>query len=103
VTPYVLRTGKTFHSLTDGQGLLDKGEIELVGTLSADAIMVPLKADGDTIGVLCVQRYDSDKVYSEQDVQLLTFVAQHIATALTRARAIEETLQRNNELAILNA
>ena len=32
----------------------------------------------------------------------LTFVGQHIATALTRARAIEETRQRNAELAVIN-
>ena len=30
-------------------------------------------------------------------------MAQHIATALTRARAIEETRQRNAELAIFNS
>jgi hypothetical protein len=36
-------------------------------------------------------------------VQVLEFVAQHIAVALTRARAIEETRQRNTELAVINS
>ena len=32
----------------------------------------------------------------------MTFVAQHVAQALTRARAIDEVRQRNAELAIIN-
>ena len=103
VTSYVLRTGKNVHSSADTASLVRSGELEVIGTLPEDAILVPLTADGKTIGVLCVQSYEKGTVYSEQDVQLLTFVSQHVATALTRARAIEETLQRNNELAIINS
>ncbi len=54
------------------------------------------------IGVLAVQTYREDRRYSAADLELLTFVGQHIATALTRARAIEETRQRNAELAVIN-
>ena len=39
---------------------------------------------------------------SEDDKDLLIFVGQHIATALSRARAIEETRERNAELAVIN-
>ena len=42
-------------------------------------------------------------IYTVQDEQILTFVAQHIAGALTRARAIEETRQRMAELQIINS
>ncbi len=52
---------------------------------------------------MAVQSYTKGLGYSEEDVQLLGFVGQHIATALTRARAIEETRQRNSELAIINS
>ena len=40
--------------------------------------------------------------HTEQDKELLTFVASHIGSALSRARAIEETRQRNAELALIN-
>ena len=63
---------------------------------------MPLKAEGRTIGVVAVQTYREDRRYSPDDLELLTFVAQHIATALARARAIEETRQRNAELAVVN-
>ena len=38
----------------------------------------------------------------EADRDLLAFVGQHIGSALTRVRAIEETRQRNAELALVN-
>ena len=37
-----------------------------------------------------------------EDKDLLTFVASHVGSALTRARAIEETRQRSAELALIN-
>ena len=46
-----------------------------------------------------VQSYTRDFQYTEQDKELLAFVGQHIGVALSRARAIEETRQRNAELA----
>ena len=35
--------------------------------------------------------------------ELLAFVGQHVGAALSRARAIEETRQRNAELALINS
>ncbi len=103
VASYVLRTGKSMHAASQAQALTQAGDIEIVGTLSEDAIFVPLKDDKRTLGVVAVQSYTKGVGYSEEDVQLLAFVGQHIAAALTRARAIEETRQRNAELAIINS
>src|SRR5262249_47602460 len=106
LTAYVLRTGRP-HLLThDGmQELIDQGEVELVGILTDENtwIGVPLKAEGRTVGVLAVQSYTKDVRYTEQDKDLLAFVGQHIGAALSRARAIEETRQRNAELALINS
>ena len=104
-TAYVLRTGKPlfldWETLDD---LVAKGEIDkdAGGTLSELWLGTPLVADGHTIGVLAVQTYRTDRTYQRADLELLTFVGQHIATALSRARAIEETRQRNAELAVIN-
>ncbi|HEX8992075.1 MAG TPA: GAF domain-containing protein, partial [Anaerolineales bacterium] len=102
ITSYVLRTGNLVHPREDNS-VVESGEVQVIGTIPEDAIIVPLKADGETLGVLSVQSQEPGVVYSGQDVQVLAFVAQHIATAITRARAIEETRQRNSELAILNS
>jgi GAF domain-containing protein len=63
----------------------------------------PLKSENRTVGVLVVQSYSKEFTYTDQDKELLAFVGQHIGAALSRARAIEETRQRNTELALINS
>jgi GAF domain-containing protein len=100
----VVLTGKTLHlsaeAIEEGSR---RGEFTPMGTPAEDWIGVPLKMNGRVIGSLTVQSYKKGVRYDEQDVRLLEFVAQHIAVALTRARAIEETRQRNNELQVINS
>src|SRR5690242_16222122 len=103
-TGLVLRTGKPQwlpHARLEE--LREQGVIEPVGDLSEDWLGVPLKAEGRTVGVLVVQSYTRDVHYTEQDRDLLAFVGQHVGAALSRARAIEETRQRNAELALINS
>src|SRR5207247_6091676 len=85
--------------------LLEQGEVELVGVANEESswLGVPLKTQTQTVGVLVVQSYTSDVQYTEQDKDLLAFVGQHVGAALSRARAIEETRQRNAELALINS
>jgi PAS domain S-box-containing protein len=105
-TAYVLRTREAqlldYAQMTE---LIAQGEIELVGFTVEEAswLGVPLIAEGRTLGVLVVQSYSKEVQFSEQDKELLTFVGQHIGAALSRARAIEETRQRNAELALINS
>src|SRR6185436_20041805 len=72
-------------------------------TAESSWLGVPLKGEGRTTGVLVVQSYTRDVRYTERDKGLLTFVGQHVGAALSRARAIEETRQRNAELAIIDS
>ena len=105
-TAYVLRTGEPqLLSHEAMKALTEQGEIEPVGAETADStwLGVPLKAEGRTTGVLVVQSYTKDVRYTERDKGLLAFVGQHVGAALSRARAIEETRQRNAELAIINS
>ncbi len=111
ITAYVLRSGKTEHlSPKRYQKLVASGEIVLLGTPGTDWVGVPLKVDGDAIGVMVLQTYEAGQGYDDDDVDLLNFVGQHIASALSRARAIDETKrllvetdQRAAELAIINS
>jgi PAS domain S-box-containing protein len=104
-TAYVLRTGKPQHiSRERMEKLTELGEIHPIGDLPEDWLGVPLKSDaGRTVGVLAVQSYTKDVQYSERDRDVLAFVGQHVGVALSRARAIEETRQRNAELALINS
>jgi len=104
VTGWILRHGKPVAG-ADGSfdSALQQGEAELVGARATDGIGIPLTSAGKTIGVLLVQSYKEEFKYTLQDIEVLNFVAQHISTALMRARALEETRQRNDELAIINS
>ena len=105
-TAYVLRTGEpqlipTSGTRTDRR----RGRSSCVGVMTEESawVGVPLQAEGKTIGALVVQSYSAEHQYTEEDRDLLAFVGQHVGAALSRARAIEETRQRNAELALINS
>ena len=104
-TAYALRIGEpVIISPKEHRRLLKTGEIQELGVMTDQNTWLgaPMRADGRVIGLLVVQSYTSDHLFTEADRDLLAFVAGHVASALTRARAIEETRQRNAELAIVN-
>jgi PAS domain S-box-containing protein len=106
VTAYVLRTGEPLLSDYERyRTLVERGDIVPLGVVTADGswLGVPLKSEERTVGVLAVQSYTSERGYAEHDKDLLAFVGQHVGAALSRARAIEETRQRNAELALINS
>ena len=95
-TAYLLRKGEPqFWDQARMARMQAAGEIQDVGALAIEWLGVPLIAEGRTQGVLAVQTYRKDRRYKPADLDLLTFVGQHVASALTRARAIEETRHRN--------
>ncbi len=104
MTSYVIRTGESIkHGWDQFNALMTNQEVEVEGTFNIDGIGAPLKADGKILGAIFVQSYTEGIGYTEQDDEVLAFIAQHIATALIRLRAIEAERQRNAELAILNS
>lgn len=93
LTEYTLRTGvPQFVPPERFRQLVEAGEVEAVGTDSLDWIGVPLLTGDKTFGVLVVQSYNQSHRYRESDRDVLTFVSQHIASALERKRA-EETIR----------
>ena len=90
LTEYVLRTGEPLLVNPAIHAALErKGEVELVGAASLDWLGVPLKRGEVTFGAIVVQSYEESARYSETDREILTFVAQHVATALDRKRAAD--------------
>ena len=103
-TAYVLRTGRpALLDYETHRALEEQGELELVGVRGdGDWLGAPLVAEGRILGVIAVQSYSNEHLHTEADLDLLAFVGQHMGSALSRARAIEETRQRNAELALVN-
>ncbi len=96
LTDYVRKKGEPL--MVDEQAhrqLIQKGEVIMLGSPAAHWLGSPLKTSGGTIGVVAVQSYSDPSVYSEKDLELLTFVSDHIATAIERKR-LEESLKLFN-------
>ena len=87
MTEYVLRTGTALLAPREKmRAMMAHNEIEVIGTLPVDWLGIPLKVGDSTIGVLAVQSYTESVRFGETDKDVLTFVSQHIASALNRKR-----------------
>jgi signal transduction histidine kinase len=102
MTSYIIRTGKPIkHGWDHFNQLVDEKEVELEGTPNVDNIGAPLISENRILGAIILQSYTEGIGYTDQDEEVLEFVAQHIATALARRQALEAERQRNAELEIL--
>ena len=64
--------------------LTDNEKVKCYGTTGTDWLGVPLLHNDLVIGVMVVQSYSETLRYTEQDLSLLTFAAQHVVGAMIR-------------------
>ncbi len=100
LTEYVLRTGKPLLASPEIFAELEKrGEVESIGAPSIDWLGVPLKLDGQIIGVLVVQTYTEGVRYGQEEMNVLKFVSGQVAMAVNRRKIEEEVQERERLLA----
>jgi two-component system cell cycle sensor histidine kinase/response regulator CckA len=101
-TSYVFRTGQAMLiSQARFDQLASKGEVELVGTPCPSWLGVPLRTPAETIGVLVVQNYERDNVYTSRDLEFLSSVGGQIALAIERKRSEERVRESEARLRLL--
>jgi diguanylate cyclase (GGDEF)-like protein len=84
------------EQLAASLGMADESQ----GPESNDWLGVPMTSDGVTQGAVVVQSYRPEHTYSAEDEQLLSYVAEHIATALARRQStieLERRVQQRTE------
>ena len=88
LSEYVLRTGKPLL-LDEARNaeLVAAGEVQSIGAKAVCWLGVPLLIGGKAIGLIALQSYTPDYLYSTRDEELLSFVSFHIANALERRQA----------------
>jgi len=92
ITWHLLRRGMPIRgTLPQIEALV--GPLRDFGPDCVDWLGVPLRRGGKVVGGLVVQSYSENARYTERDQELLTYVAQHIQTALER-RLVHEELER---------
>ena len=124
---YLVEKGKRFHPpdfKIDGKGFMGKlvrtkrtivvndrfeahakavGSVIVAGARVKSAVYVPLLADGEVRGMVTLQNIDREHAFPKHAVKLLETVAASLSVALDNARLLEETKQRNAELAVINS
>ena len=77
---------------------LRQGNLGGIGKCAEDWVGLPLRINGQPIGVLTIQSYEPGFRYSDRDIELVTFVSQHIATALQRRQDADAINEAHSEL-----
>jgi len=98
MTEFVLRTAEPQRINAERfKSLQDSGEItQATGDLTFTSWLgVPMQMQGQVRGVLVVQGYEPNVHYTEDDADILGFVANHVGAALERQQAMED--MRNSE------
>lgn len=98
LTEYVLRKGKPLLASPEVYDRLEKkGEVISIGKPSVDWLGVPLITKDKTIGILVVQSYTEGLRYTEEEKNVLTFISEQVAMAITHKQA-EDTIRESEEL-----
>ena len=88
---YVIKTNRSLLVREkEFRELVRKGEVKLVGTDSRVWVGVPLRVNEKTIGMVGVQSYVDENMYTEADRDILELVSYQIGLAIDRKQKEEE-------------
>lgn len=103
ITGWVISNNKSvLLKENDLRVLEDAGEIDLVGTPCKVWMGVPLRADDNIIGVICLQDYHNENKFTQEDVLVLEFISNQVAIAIQRRNMLDNLIlarQRAEEAA----
>jgi len=109
---HLIATKKTLVFNQDAEArIVEFGMTAVAGTESfKSALFVPLIADSEVKGFISLQNVEEENAFSESDISLLSTLTSSMSVALENARLfdetqrlLQETKQRNAELAIINS
>ena len=88
LTGYLIKHKKALLvSAEDILDLIEKGEIQMVGTPSLLWLGVPLHEEEKIIGAFVVQSYDNPAAFTSKNLEMLEFISHQISLFVQRKRA----------------
>lgn len=99
LTGYVIRTGKLLFLpvFRENQAFLEREKVVVIGPVPKSWMGVPLVAGEAVVGVMAIQSYDREGIYSLDDLELFSAIASQIAMAVRNAQLYEEAERRARE------
>jgi PAS domain S-box-containing protein len=93
ITGWVIHNNKSVLLKENDLKLLEEsGDIDLIGTPCKVWMGVPLKVESTTIGVMCLQDYNDEDKFSQDDLYVLDFIANQIAIAIQRRMMLDNLI-----------
>jgi len=90
ITAYVIHNDKPMLLTEEkNEEMTRNGLIEQVGSPSKVWMGVPLKIENEVIGVVAVQSYEDENLYTKEDLGILEFVSGQVAIAISHKRALD--------------
>lgn len=98
LTEYILVAGKPLHITKKlMESMRQKGEIEFFGSTPNEWLGVPLITSGKNLGILAVQSYSEKVKYSKDELEMLVYVSEQIATSIYRKQTDEEIIRAKSK------
>ncbi len=96
---HILRTGKPlcFTSVADKREFLEKEGVVSIGESSKSWMGVPLIVRELVVGVMVIQNYEAEWIYSLDDLELFQAIASQLAVAVRNAQLYEDVGRRARE------
>jgi signal transduction histidine kinase/putative methionine-R-sulfoxide reductase with GAF domain len=96
---------KSLEPLNIGEGLAETaralGGRAIPGREALSWLGVPMLSGRRALGVLCVQSYDRENAFSDDDARLLTTIASTVGAGIRNARLYEEARRKADEASAL--
>ena len=102
LTEYVVKTRQPLVLHGDIHEKLTTLGVDVVGEMAHSWVGIPMIASDKVVGVMSIQDYALDNAYNDDDVQLLSTVANQAAQALENARLFSESRESVRELSTLS-
>lgn len=103
LTEWVLNSRKPLllETKNDFLKMVERGEVEVLGTPPESWMGVPLMVKGKAYGVLAVQSYEKEVALNEEHLELLFLVSQTLSALILRLRFEESEKELKQSLALL--
>jgi signal transduction histidine kinase/DNA-binding response OmpR family regulator len=103
LTGYILKTGNSlrFNSPMELAAFTDREKVKVIGDLPISWMGVPLVAGDYIAGMMAIQNYEKEGVYSLADLALFSTIASQVAAAIRNAQLYKEAKRRAEEMATL--
>ncbi len=91
LTAYVIRNNcPLLVDRPTGDAMIERGDVDLVGSESEIWMGVPLASQGLVIGAIVLQSYENKNEFDEDDLEMLKFASGQIGASIDRRRAEDQ-------------